>query len=86
MARRISLSFVVVACVMSCRPGVAAIGSPDRGPSREPALAPETTREVVAKQEPDVLVARDATTCRVGPDVYARVSVGSLMRCRWLRV
>ena len=54
-------------------------------PTREPALAPESVREIMAKRAPDELIARDGTACRVAPDVYGSTSVGSMFRCRWLR-
>lgn len=54
-------------------------------PTREPAIAAEVTLEVVAKRDPDTLVARDGTNCLVAPDVYASTRVGSLFRCRWAR-
>jgi hypothetical protein len=54
-------------------------------PTREPALAAEVTLEVVAKRDPDTLVARDGTSCLVAADVFANTRVGSLFRCRWVR-
>ena len=56
-----------------------------RRPTREPVLASEVTLEVVTKRPPDALIARDGSTCRVAPDVYANTRVGSLARCRWVR-
>jgi len=55
------------------------------GPTREPVLASEVTLEVMTKQAPDALIARDGSSCRVAPDVYANTGVGSMFRCRWLR-
>jgi hypothetical protein len=70
-----------------CRLNGPAIGqTADVRPTRtEPALAAEVTLEVVAKRAPDAFIAPDGSTCRVGPDVYANTSVGTLFRCRWSR-
>ena len=54
-------------------------------PTRGPNLAAEVTLEVVAKRDPDTLVARDGSNCLVAPDVFASTRVGSLFRCRWVR-
>ena len=48
-------------------------------------ISTEVTLEVVSKRPPEALVARDGSTCRVAPDVYARTVVGSMFRCRWSR-
>jgi hypothetical protein len=48
-------------------------------------ISTEVTLEVVSKRPPEVLIARDGSTCRVAPDVYARTVVGSMFRCRWSR-
>jgi hypothetical protein len=53
------------------------------GPTHEPVLVAETTREVMTKRAPDVLVARDGSSCRVGPDAYAHTAVGARFRCPW---
>ena len=54
-------------------------------PTREPVLSAEVTLEVITKRAPDALIARDGSSCRVAPEVYASTRVGSLFRCRWLR-
>jgi hypothetical protein len=48
-------------------------------------LGGEATLEVVTKRAPEALIARDGSTCRVAPDVYASTRVGSMFRCRWVR-
>ena len=48
--------------------------TPTRGPSR---------KRVSAKQEPDMLVAEDGTSCRVGKDRYREVEVGTDQLCGW---
>jgi hypothetical protein len=70
-----------------CRVNGPVIGqtADSRRPTREPVLASEVTLEVITKRAPDALIARDGSTCRVSPDVYASTRVGSLFRCRWLR-
>ncbi len=40
-------------------------------------------KRVVAKQEPDLLVAEDGTSCRVGAERYRDVQVGSDELCGW---
>jgi hypothetical protein len=57
----------------------------DTRPTNEPTLGSEITLEVMTKQSPDALLARDGSTCRVAPDVYASTKVGSMFRCRWVR-
>jgi hypothetical protein len=52
--------------------------------SPEPALATETTREVLTKRAPDTLIARDGSSCRVGPTVYEATAVGTQFRCPWV--
>ena len=47
-------------------------------------LGAEVTLEVVSKRAPEALIARDGSTCRVAPDVYASTRVGSMFRCRWI--
>ncbi len=70
----------------ACRVNGPVIGQTAGGPrpTQEPVLTSEVTLEVVTKRAPDTLIARDGSTCRVSPDVYASTSVGSLFRCRWL--
>jgi hypothetical protein len=52
--------------------------------SPDPSLASETTREVLTKRAPDMLVARDGSSCRVTPTVYETTAVGSQLRCPWV--
>lgn len=40
-------------------------------------------KEIVAKKDPDTLVAPDATICRVAPDVYKSAAVHSVIYCNW---
>lgn len=40
-------------------------------------------KEIVAKKDPDTLVAPDATICRVAPDVYKSAALHSLIFCNW---
>lgn len=63
------------------------IGCRTNGPvmGQTAGISTEVTLEVVSKRSPDALVARDGSTCRVAPDVYARTIVGSMFRCRWSR-
>jgi len=78
--------FVGLAAAISCRLNGPVIGqTSDIRPTRDPALASEVTLEVMTKQAPDALIARDGSTCRVAPDVYSSTRVGSMFRCRWLR-
>lgn len=87
MFSRAPLLLLALALVMGCRLNGPAIGQTggDIRPTREPVLAAEATLEVMTKQAPDALIARDGSSCRVAPDVYANTKVGSLFRCRWLR-
>ena len=48
--------------------------SPQRGPSR---------KRVTTKQEPDLLIAEDGTSCRVSRDRYKEVEVGTDQLCSW---
>lgn len=83
---QVSLAFLVLVLAAACRPHAPVVGETTRvGPTNEPVLAPESTREVMAKQAPDALIARDGSSCRVAPDVYTSTSTGSLFRCRWVR-
>ena len=76
----------LVGLAVACRVNGPVIGqTADVRPTREPALAAEVTLEVVTKQAPDALFARDGSTCRVAPDVYAATRVGTMFRCSWVR-
>jgi len=69
-----------------CRVYGPAVGQgADMRPTRGLELPKEVTLEVIAKRDPDTLVARDGSNCLVAPDVYASTRVGSLFRCRWVR-
>ena len=63
------------------------IGCRTNGPviGQTAGISTEVTLEVVSKRPPEALIARDGSTCRVAPDVYARTVVGSMFRCRWSR-
>ena len=76
----------VVLLATGCRLNGPVIGqTAGTRPTREPVLASEVTLEVISKREPETLIARDGSTCRVAPDVYANTRVGSMFRCRWLQ-
>ena len=40
-------------------------------------------KEIVAKRDPETLVAPDATICRVSPDVYKSAALHSVIYCNW---
>ena len=40
-------------------------------------------KKVMAKQDPDTLLADDATICRVEPSRFRTITVGTLLRCNW---
>jgi hypothetical protein len=40
-------------------------------------------KRVTAKQEPDLLVAEDGTSCRVSPERFRAVEVGNDELCEW---
>ena len=40
-------------------------------------------KRVTTKQEPDLLIAEDGTSCRVSRDRYQEVEVGSEQLCGW---
>jgi len=40
-------------------------------------------KEIIAKQDPETLVAPDATICRVSPDVYKSAALHSIIYCNW---
>ena len=40
-------------------------------------------KRVVTKQEPDLLLAEDGTSCRVGKDRYREVEIGTDQLCGW---
>jgi len=40
-------------------------------------------KEIVAKKDPDTLVAPDATICRVAPDVFKSAALHSVIYCNW---
>jgi hypothetical protein len=69
---------LVLALCIGCRTNGPVIG-------QTAGISTEVTLEVVSKRPPEALVARDGSTCRVAPDVYARTAVGSMFRCRWSR-
>jgi hypothetical protein len=86
MVSRASLLLFALVLGSGCQSTQPGLRNPsDMRPTREPALAPEVTLEVVTKREPDALVARDGSNCRVAPDVFAATRVGSMFRCRWLQ-
>ncbi len=86
MFSRSSILLVVLALGLGCRVYGPAVGQgADMRPTRGPNLANEVTLEIVAKRDPDTLVARDGSNCLVAPEVYASTRVGSLFRCRWVR-
>jgi hypothetical protein len=41
------------------------------------------TKEVIAKQPPETLLAGDGTSCRVSPDVYKGSAEHTLVYCSW---
>lgn len=87
MVSRAFLCILAFGLGTGCRINGPVIGqtADSRRPTREPVLASEVTLEVVTKRAPDALIARDGSSCRVAPDVYANTRVGSLARCRWVR-
>jgi hypothetical protein len=79
----IALSLTLAGCILPSGhrvepiPGGAVVVSPnmpDRGLKR---------KRVVAKQEPDLLLAEDGTSCRVKKDRYREVEVGTDQLCGW---
>ena len=85
MSTRPSL-LVAILVVAGCRASGPVTGqSTVTPPTREPVLAPESTREVVAKRTPDTFVARDGSACRVGAAPYEQVQLGTQYRCHWIQ-
>lgn len=86
MVPRVPLFLLTLAFAIACRLNgpVVGQGAGVRG-TREPVIAAEVTLEVMTKQAPDALIARDGSTCRVAPDVYESTRVGSMFRCRWFK-
>ena len=83
---RVLCLFAALALGVGCRLNGPVVGQgSDIRPTREPVLASEVTLEIMTKQAPDALIARDGSTCRVAPDVYASARVGAMFRCRWVR-
>ena len=41
------------------------------------------TKAVIAKREPESLLARDGTVCRVAPDRFRDTAVGDQVECNW---
>jgi hypothetical protein len=41
------------------------------------------TKVVIAKKDPDTLIADDATICRVPPDRFRSTGVNTLVYCNW---
>lgn len=85
----VSHSILGLALAASALPGCRISGPVGDHPgtmagSREPALISATTREVLTKRAPDTLVAKDGSSCRVGPDVYAATAAGTQFRCPWV--
>ena len=78
MLSRTLLPLLALALCIGCRTNGPVMG-------QTAGISTEVTLEVVSKRSPDALVARDGSTCRVAPDVYARTIVGSMFRCRWSR-
>jgi hypothetical protein len=79
-------SLVILAATLGCTLNGPVIGQrAGTQPTREPVIAAEVTLEVMTKQEPDALIARDGSACRVSPDVYSSTRIGSMFRCRWVR-
>lgn len=70
----------------ACRLNAPVIGqTADPRSGRDPSLGAEVTLEVMTKQPPYDLIARDGSTCRVAPDVFASARVGSMFRCPWVK-
>lgn len=42
-----------------------------------------SAKEVATKREPETLLARDGSTCRVSPDRFADTAIGDVVRCTW---
>jgi len=78
MLSRTLLPLLALALGIGCRTNGPVIG-------QTAGMSTEVTLEVVSKRPPEALIARDGSSCRVAPDVYARTVVGSMFRCRWSR-
>jgi hypothetical protein len=77
---RASLLFLAFALV-ACKPRY--IESTRDGVTARSAKLGLYTKEIVAKQPPETLVAADATICRVSPDVYRNSAEHTLVYCNW---
>ncbi len=73
--RKVAILLAVL--VSGCVPGGGIM------PQRDSLGATVSTKEVVAKQEPHSLVARDASVCPVSPDRFRATRVGEMVRCAW---
>lgn len=68
---------LILVLVSACVPGAGI------APERDSIGSTVSAKEVVAKRAPELLVARDASTCPVSPDRFAATKVGQLVRCAW---
>ena len=75
--RRVFGLFAVSLLLGGCLPGAGIAPEQDR------LGAVVSTKEVVAKREPDALLARDGSLCAVSPDRFAGTHVGEQVRCAW---
>jgi hypothetical protein len=80
---RTSLFFAAAVGVAACSHPRYIEADPPHSVVIKPAKLGMYHKEVMAKKDPDTLVAPDATICRVTPDVYKSAALHSVMYCNW---
>lgn len=78
---RVWLALLFTAFAASCRPPFVEAGR--NGAVIRSSKIGLYTKEVVAKQPPETLIAGDGTSCRVSPDVYKGSAEHTLVYCSW---
>ena len=69
--------------IASCAPRPSVIEPSPNGAVIRGARTGQYTKEVMAKKDPDTLLAADGTFCRVPADRYRDTAVHSMVYCNW---
>jgi hypothetical protein len=74
---RRALPLLLLCALPACMPGAGI------APERDSFGATISVKQVATKREPDTLLARDASVCRVSEERFRATEVGELVRCAW---
>ena len=79
----VSCRTMVLAAVLLAAVGCAARGGGEGSSVPKPSGVGWYLKKVVAKEPPDMLMATDATVCRVPASQFRAVMTGTSVRCNW---